>query len=388
MKVAVLIVAAGRGQRVGGDVPKQYLPVGGKIILRRSIEAFLNVPAVNLVQIVIHQNDHELYQQATAGLSILPPVTGGATRQQSVMRGLQALGIHEPELVLIHDAARPFVTPEQINHIISKAVDHGAAIPVLPLTDTIKRIDGDSIVTTVERRTLIRAQTPQAFRFKLIFMAHKRMTRHNDATGALTDDCAVAESCGIRVLTIAGDERNFKITTSEDITRAEEMIRQNLSDIRTGMGLDVHGFEPGKQVILGGVAIAHDKKLKGHSDADVALHALTDAMFGAIGDGDIGSHFPPDDDQWRGVNSAVFLKHAAKLLADKGGVIANIDLTIICEAPKIGPHREAICDNIAAVLGLETARISVKATTTERLGFTGRREGIAAQAIVTIRLPE
>lgn len=383
MKVAVLIVAAGRGQRVGGKLPKQYISVGGKVILRRAIEAFITAPSVDLIQTVIHENDHELYQKATMGLAILAPADGGNTRQQSVMKGLQALGSYEPDLVLIHDAARPFVTPEQIENIITKAVQHGAVIPVLPVTDTVKTIEGNRIISTIDRATLAHAQTPQAFRFKLIFMAHRKREGQE-----MTDDSAVAESCGIQVLTVTGDKGNFKITTGEDIKKAEYMLNRNLTDIRSGLGFDVHAFETGDHVILGGVAIPHDRRLKGHSDADVALHALTDALLGAIGAGDIGSHFPPDDDRWKGAASDIFLKHAAKLLADKGGVIANIDLTIICEAPKITPHCEAIRSNISDILDLETSRVSLKATTTEKLGFTGRREGIAAQAIVTVRLPE
>jgi len=383
MKVAVLIVAAGRGHRLGEDLPKQYIALGGKSILRRTIEGFLSAPSVKFVQTVIHENDPALYRQATSGLSILPPVTGGKTRQQSVMRGLQALGSHEPDIVLIHDAARPFISPEQIEKIIVKAAEHGAVIPVLPVIDTVKRLEDGKVTATLDRATLARAQTPQAFLFKLIFMAHRKREGKD-----MTDDCAVAESCGIQVLTLAGDDRNFKITTREDLIRAENMIRKNLTDIRSGTGFDVHAFAPGNHVILGGVRIDHDRELNGHSDADVALHALTDALLGAIGDGDIGRHFPPDDDQWKGVSSDIFLKHAARLLADKGGVIANIDLTIICEAPKITPHSAAMRRNIGEILDLDIARISVKATTTEGLGFTGRREGIAAQAIVTVRLPE
>lgn len=383
MKVAVIIVAAGRGRRLGEELPKQYISLAGKTILRRTVEVFLNVPSVNLVQTVIHENDLDLYRQATAELTILPPVNGGKTRQQSVMKGLQALGPHEPDIVLIHDAARPFVTVELIEQIISQTAEHGAVIPVLPVTDTIKRLEDGKVTATLDRTTLARAQTPQAFRFKLIFMAHRKQEGQD-----MTDDCAVAESCGISVLTLTGDNGNFKITTREDLGKAEQMIRGNLTDIRSGFGFDVHAFAPGNQVVLCGMTIDHDRKLKGHSDADVALHALTDALLGAIGDGDIGQHFPPDDDRWRGASSDIFLKHAAGLLADKGGMIANIDLTIICETPKITPHREAMRRTISQILDLEISRISVKATTTEGLGFTGRREGIAAQAIATVRLPE
>ncbi len=391
MKVAVIIVAAGRGYRVGAERPKQYLPLCGKSILQHTIESFLNAPYVNLIQTVIHERDRVLYDQATAELppeiSLADPVTGGATRQQSVMNGLMALADQEPDLVLIHDAARPFVTPGHIKEIIVKAAGHGAVIPTLPLVDTVKQVRDGRIVKTVDRSMLARAQTPQAFRYKLIYMAHRKLAG-KPADRDLTDDCAIAEACGITVLSIPGEERNFKITTPEDLKKAEQMIKQNLTDIRTGLGYDVHAFEPGNQVILGGVAIDHDRKLKGHSDADVALHALTDALLGAISEGDIGLHFPPTDPQWKGAGSGIFLKHAARLIADRGGLISHIDLTIICEAPKITPHRARIRDNIADMLDLDPSRVSVKATTTEKLGFTGRAEGIAAQAVATVRLPE
>lgn len=383
MKVAALIVAAGRGHRAGGDCPKQYMPLRGKMVLRHTLEAFSRSPDLNLIQCVIHPDDHDLYDQAITGLDILPPAHGGDTRQQSVMNGLQALAEQEPDLVLIHDGARPFIRPEHIGDIILEAAEHGAVVPTLPLVDTIKNVTNGMIENTLNRAKLARAQTPQAFRFKLIYMAHRR-----SHSKELTDDSAIAEACGIQVQTIPGDERNFKITTAEDLTKAERMLTENLTDIRSGLGYDVHSFEDGDRVILGGITIPHDRKLKGHSDADVALHALTDAVLGAIGEGDIGSHFPPDDLQWQGASSDIFLKHAARLLSDKGGVIANIDLTIICEAPKILPHRDDIRRNIAEILALAPERVSIKATTTEKLGFTGRKEGIAAQAIATIRLPE
>lgn len=383
MKVAVIIVAGGKGRRVGADLPKQYIPLGSKSILQHTIDAFLKVPYVNVIRTVIHADDHGLYHNAINASDALPPINGGETRQQSVMKGLHSLGEEAPDLVLIHDAARPFISPKQIEGIIIKAAEHGAVIPTLPVVDTIKQISAGKIRHTVDRSMLARAQTPQAFRYKLIFMAHKRLEGKD-----MTDDSAIAEACGIQVLTIPGDERNFKITTAEDLKKARSMITENLTDIRTGMGYDVHSFEKGDHVTLGGVAIPHERKLRGHSDADVALHALTDALLGATGDGDIGIHFPPSDDKWKGASSDIFLKHAANLLKNKDGIISNIDLTIICESPKISPHREAIRDNIADILSLDTARVSIKATTTEKLGFTGRGEGIAAQAVVTIRLPE
>lgn len=388
MKVAVIIVAAGRGHRVGADMPKQYIPLCGNPVLHHTIEAFLNAPYVDLIQTVIHCDDQALYHQATEGLSILPPVFGGESRQQSVMNGLEALSQHEPDIVLIHDAARPFITSQHIEDVIVEASHHGAVIPVLPVVDTVKQISENKITKTIDRSSLARAQTPQAFRYKLIYMAHRKMANRADNDRNLTDDSSIAEACGIKVLTIPGEEGNFKITTREDVEKAKQMIKQNLTDIRTGLGFDVHAFEEGDQVILGGIMISHNQKLKGHSDADVALHALTDALLGAVAGGDIGSHFPPNDDQWKGANSDIFLKHAAQLIAEKKGMITNIDLTIICEAPKITPHRDKIRENIARLLDLDPGRISVKATTTEKLGFTGREEGIAAQAIVTVRLPE
>lgn len=383
IRVCALIVAAGRGHRLGGALPKQYLGLAGKKILRRTLEPFVGAPFIDGVQCVIHADDEELYAQACDGLDLLPPVHGGHTRQQSVLKGLEALAPHDPDLVLIHDAARPFMSMAHLQEIIVACEEFGAVIPTLPLTDTIKQVDGAVIDTTLDRNSLARAQTPQAFRFKVIYMAHRRQEGHD-----LTDDAAVAESCGLKVHTIAGLEDNFKITTAEDMIKAQRMIKHTLTDTRSGHGTDVHAFEDGDQVILGGVSIPHTQKLKGHSDADVALHALTDALLGAIAEGDIGSHFPPSDDQWKGASSDIFLRHALKLLQDKGGMISNIDLTIICEAPKIGPHRQAIRQNIAEILDLAVDRISIKATTTEKLGFTGRGEGIAAQAMVLVRLPE
>lgn len=383
MKVAVIIVAAGRGQRARAERPKQYIPLCGKTILERSITAFMQVPQIDLIQCVIHQDDRQLYEQATQDMTLLDPILGGECRQQSVLNGLQSLGIHEPDLVLIHDAARPFVSPKQIEDILTAAAEYGAVIPTLPVTDTIKEISGHNIKKTIDRSILTRAQTPQAFRYKLIFMAHKRMEGHQ-----MSDDSAIAESCGIQVLTLEGEENNIKITTGEDVRKAENMIKESLTDNRSGLGFDVHAFEEGDQVILGGVKIPHDQKLKGHSDADVALHAVTDALLGAIGAGDIGQHFPPGDDQWKNASSDIFLKHAVQLIKDNGGIISNIDLTIICEAPKIAPHSPEIRQNIANILNLEPSRVSIKATTTESLGFTGRREGIAAQAIAAVRLPE
>ena len=380
---AVIIVAAGRGQRLGEEIPKQYLEIGGISILRRTIDIFLENSTIDHIQVIIHPNDQNLYEDAVTGLELPAPVFGGETRQKSVLNGLEAIAKIAPEYVYIHDAARPFLDQDTLNNLIENVEKHGAVIPALPVTDTIKYKTEDHINNTLDRSYLYRAQTPQAFRYKAIFMAHRR---HEDKD--LTDDSAIAEQSGLKVRIIPGSANNFKITTTDDLIKAENMTQSSYTDVRTGYGVDVHAFETGDHVVLGGIKIPHDHKLKGHSDADVALHAITDALLGALAMGDIGEHFPPDDDQWKGVSSDIFLKHATKLIDDKDGVIANIDLTIICEAPKISPHRDLIRDRISEIIDLDIDRISVKATTTEKLGFMGRQEGIMAQAVATIRLPE
>lgn len=383
IKNAAIIVAAGRGHRLGGEIPKQYLEIGGIAVLRRTVEVFLANDAIDHIQVIIHPDDLELYDAAVADLKLPAPIHGGETRQQSVLNGLEAVSEQMPEYVFIHDAARPFLDQSTLNTLISEVEIFGAVIPALNVTDTIKYMSGDNIDSTLDRNFLYRAQTPQAFRYKAIYMAHRRM-ENND----LTDDSAIAEKSGLKVRIIPGSEDNFKITTENDIKKAEIMAGNNYTDVRIGYGLDVHAFEKGDHVILGGVKIPHDKRLKGHSDADVALHAITDAILGAIAMGDIGEHFPPSDKKWKGVSSDIFLKHAAKLVDEANGVIANIDLTIICEAPKIGPHRDLIRDKISEIIDLDIARVSVKATTTEKLGFTGKGQGIMAQAVATVRLPE
>jgi 2-C-methyl-D-erythritol 4-phosphate cytidylyltransferase / 2-C-methyl-D-erythritol 2,4-cyclodiphosphate synthase len=380
---AAIIVAAGRGHRVGGDIPKQYLDVGGMSILRRTIEVFIENPLIDYIQVIIHPDDLELYQNAIGDIELPDPVHGGDTRQKSVLNGLEAISELMPEYVYIHDAARPFLHQDTLNKLIDEVEIHGAVIPAINVTDTIKYMTEDHINSTIDRNFLYRAQTPQAFRYKAIFMAHRRQENKD-----LTDDSSIAEQSGLQVRIIEGSEDNFKITTAEDILKAQNMTNTLYTDVRTGYGVDVHAFEDGDHVILGGIKIPHDKKLKGHSDADAALHALTDALLGAIGMGDIGEHFPPSDDKWKGVSSDVFLRHAAKMIDDQDGVIANVDITIICEEPKIGPHRDLIRDNISEIIDLDIARVSVKATTTEKLGFTGNKEGIMAQAVATIRLPE
>jgi 2-C-methyl-D-erythritol 4-phosphate cytidylyltransferase/2-C-methyl-D-erythritol 2,4-cyclodiphosphate synthase len=372
-RIAALIVAAGRGERASGDVPKQYRPLAGRPMLRRSIEPFAHLP---LIQVVIGTYHHEHYVAAVEGLSLLPPVAGANTRQHSVQHGLTALSAHKPDLVLIHDAARPLVSRVLIDRVIAGLEDADAAIPLLPVTDTLRR-DTDGAWSTVPREGLMRAQTPQGFRFDQILKAH-----HAFADRALTDDMALAELAGLKIAAVPGEDGNMKVTTPEDFATAERLLG---GEFRTGMGFDAHRFTAGDHVWLCGVKIAHDHGLEGHSDADAGLHALTDAILGAIGAGDIGQHFPPGDPQWKGASSDRFLRHAARLAREAGASVAHCDVTLICERPKIGPHREAMRARIAEILGLEPARVSVKATTTEGMGFTGRREGIAAQAVATLR---
>lgn len=388
MTATALIVAAGRGSRVGGEKPKQYHMLGGKPLLRYSIDAFLAHGAIARVMVVIHPSDMDDYRAATKGLEdearLLPPCLGGAARQDSVRLGLEALAHDPPAIVLIHDAARPFLRQSQIDALLDMLKQAPGAILAIPVVDTLKR-DGQGLAHGgVERQGLWRAQTPQAFRFNDILAAHRQ-----SAGLALTDDAAVAEHAGLGVRLVPGSEENFKVTEPADFVRAERQVLMQLADIRTGQGFDVHAFsdQPGRKLMIGGIEIAHDRGLAGHSDADVALHALTDAILGTLSDGDIGQHFPPSDARWKNADSSAFLRHAADKVAQRNGVIAHCDITIICEAPKIGPHREAIRARIAGILGIAVDRVSVKATTTEKLGFTGRREGIAAQAVATIRLP-
>ncbi|MBP2304161.1 2-C-methyl-D-erythritol 4-phosphate cytidylyltransferase/2-C-methyl-D-erythritol 2,4-cyclodiphosphate synthase [Azospirillum melinis] len=376
-------MAGGSGQRFGAERPKQYLDLAGKPVLRRTVEAFLSHPQVTGVRVVIDPTWRDAYDAALSGLALPDPVAGGASRQDSVRNGLEALAADgAPDLVLIHDAARPLIDADTIAAVIAALDSTPGAIAAVPVADTLKRGSGDAITGTVDREGLWRAQTPQGFRFPDILEAHRA------AAGlSLTDDAAVAERAGLTVALVPSKEDNFKVTTPDDLTRATRAIMSSLWDVRTGSGFDVHRFTDGDFVTLCGLRVPHSHGLEGHSDADVGLHALTDAILGALAAGDIGSHFPPTDPRWRGADSARFLRHAADLVAERGGVIAHADVTIICERPKVGPHRAAMTDRIAQILGIEVGRVSVKATTTEQLGFTGRREGIAAQAVATVRLP-
>jgi 2-C-methyl-D-erythritol 4-phosphate cytidylyltransferase / 2-C-methyl-D-erythritol 2,4-cyclodiphosphate synthase len=380
--VCALVVAAGRGDRFGGAVPKQYLTLGGAMVLHHAVAAFARHPRIAEVLVVIRSEDRLLFDRAVAGLPVLPPVAGGPSRQESVRLGLEALMSRSPERVLIHDGARPFPDAGLIGRVIDALDQALAAIPCLPMRDTVKRAAEGSIRATVDRADLWRAQTPQGFHFGPILAAHRAA-----AGRELTDDSAVAEAAGLQPLVIDGSEDNLKLTTPDDFAAAERLFISRPNETRVGQGFDVHAFGPGGKVMICGIEIPHAAGLVGHSDADVGLHALTDAILGAIAGGDIGLHFPPTDPQWRGAASDRFLRHAAGLVAARGGAVAHVDVTIICERPKIGPHRAAMIGRVAAILGIGADRVSVKATTTDRLGFTGRGEGIAAQAIATLRLP-
>ncbi|MFC1672755.1 bifunctional 2-C-methyl-D-erythritol 4-phosphate cytidylyltransferase/2-C-methyl-D-erythritol 2,4-cyclodiphosphate synthase [Pseudomonadota bacterium] len=376
-----LIVAAGRGRRFGGDQPKQYAPLGGQTVLAQTIARFLANPGVDLVRCAIHADDRDLYDAATEGLDLLEPIIGGVTRQDSVRFGLESLQDLGCAKVLIHDAARPFVSDALIDGVIEALDNHAGALPAVAVADTLKRGEDGHITGTVSRENLWRAQTPQGFSFQEILDAH-----HQFQGQELTDDTQVFERSGREVVITQGAEDNFKITTGDDLMRAERLLSAS-AHTRTGTGYDAHRLTEGTFVTLCGVEIPHSQGLKGHSDADVALHALTDAVLGAIGDGDIGQHFPPSDPQWKGASSDRFLAHAAELARKQGGEILNVDVTIICEAPKIGPHKDVMKARVAEILGIDAGRVSVKATTTEGMGFTGRGEGIAAQALASVRLP-
>jgi len=388
--IAVIIVAAGKGKRAGADgnpEPKQYRPVAGQPVLSRTIAAFLSHQSIAHVLPVIHADHVERY--AALGLGderLLPAIPGGATRQASVLEGLKALAPLRPDRVLIQDAARPFVGQDLISRVARALDEHDGALPTLPVTDTIKRsLDGDLIVKTEDRRQLFAAQTPQGFRFGQIFSAHMRA---GTVRREFTDDAEIAEWAGLRVAMVEGDRNNIKITHPEDFSRAERIAMADQGyETRIGTGYDVHPFVPGDAVWLCGVKIPHGAKLQGHSDADVALHALTDAILGALGEGDIGTHFPPSDMQWKGAASTVFLRHAGELVKKAGGRIVNLDVTIVAEAPRIAAHVPAMCAVIAETLGISATRVAVKATTNEKLGFIGREEGIVSMASASVEVP-
>lgn len=379
--MVALLVAAGSGTRAGGGVPKQYREVAGKPLLVHALEG-LERAGISEIRVVIGEGQEALYREALRGRTLPTPVAGGLERQDSVRNGLEAIAAEGgADSVFIHDAARPFLPSAVVARLRDGLAGAEGAVPVLPVVDTLARADS-SLGDPVSRAGLVRVQTPQAFRFEPILAAHRRWS------GRLaTDDAQVARAAGLRVAAVAGDEALEKVTHEEDFVRAEARLARSLIS-RAGMGFDVHAFAPGEELWLGGIRIPYERGLKGHSDADVLLHAITDALLGAIGAGDIGDHFPPSDPQWRGAASSLFVEHARALIEARGGRIDHVDATLICEAPRLAPHRDAMRNSVAALLRLAPARVSIKATTTERLGFTGRGEGMAAQVIATVRLPE
>ncbi|MBQ67184.1 MAG: bifunctional 2-C-methyl-D-erythritol 4-phosphate cytidylyltransferase/2-C-methyl-D-erythritol 2,4-cyclodiphosphate synthase [Marinovum sp.] len=375
MTVAALIVAAGRGSRAGGAEPKQWQRVAGKPVIDHTLERFTQHPRIDRIMVVLHQDDMDLLKSTDCEVT-----QGGASRDASVRNGLDALAANPPDQVLIHDVARPALGDDVIERVLDALEDYPAAAPGLPVNDALWRGANGTVTGGCSREGLYRAQTPQGFHFDAILKAHHA----NNAPAA--DDVEVARRAGLEVAIVDGDERNLKITRSEDFARAALALKgSHMTDIRLGNGYDVHAFEPGNELILCGVPVAHTAQLKGHSDADVAMHAITDALYGAIAEGDIGQHFPPSDPQWKDAASAVFLSHAAELVRARGFEISNIDCTIVCELPKIGPHAAAMQANLAKIIDIEQTRISVKATTSERLGFTGRQEGIAAIATAALQ---
>ncbi len=376
MRVAAILVAAGSGQRFGTDRPKQFYAIAGKPVVRWAAERL--IPYASLLQPV---GDPAALAPLLAGLEHLPVVTGGAARQDSVRAGLEALATHAPDVVLIHDAARPFLPEGTIPALLAALERHPGAIPAVPVADTLKRAEAGAITATVPREGLYRSQTPQAFRFAAVLDLHR-----NHAGEPATDDAALLEQAGLSVGLVPGHEDNIKLTYAEDAVRLERVLVSALEP-RTGAGFDVHAFEAGRKLVLCGVEVPHEKGLAGHSDADVGIHALCDAIYGALAEGDIGRHFPPSEATWKDADSARFLRHAAERIAARGGRLANADVTLICERPKVTPHAPAMIARLAELLGVTSGRVSVKATTTERLGFAGRGEGIAAQAVATVLLP-
>ncbi|MBR7158817.1 MAG: bifunctional 2-C-methyl-D-erythritol 4-phosphate cytidylyltransferase/2-C-methyl-D-erythritol 2,4-cyclodiphosphate synthase [Alphaproteobacteria bacterium] len=381
-KCAVLIVAAGRGRRFGEGIPKQYQLLHGRMVLRHSLSIFAAHPEISAVKAVIHPDDIDLYNTAAEGLDLLPFAIGGATRQESVCLGLESLKEENPDIVLIHDGARPFISAATISDIIAEIKDGQGAIAAIPVTDTIKQTrkpDEKTIAGSVDRSTLWRAQTPQGFVYSEILAVHEQ---YRGQEADFTDDASLFEAAGKTVRLVQASETNIKITSAEDLAKANAVTQT--PEIRVGQGFDVHAFTEGDGVNLCGVKIPYSQSLLGHSDADVAWHALTDALYGSIAAGDIGLHFPPSEAKWKGAPSEIFLKHAASLITALGGSINNVDITIVCEEPKVTPYRQEMSKKTAEVLGISRDKVSIKGTTSEKLGFTGRKEGIAAFATATI----
>lgn len=389
MTVAAVIVAGGSGLRAGGEKPKQYQLIGGKPVIWWTLKAFLDHPGVAHVQPVIGEGHETMFAESVQGLKLPRPVIGGSTRQESCRIGVEAVQLHQPAKVLIHDAARPFVSRDLISHVIAWLERYPAVIPGMPVAETLKYAPGGIVSRTVDRAGIWTAQTPQGFAYEPILDAHRKAVA--EATANLTDDASVAEHAGIAISMIPGRHENRKLTTAEDIEMADRDMTgrslNNLPDIRMGQGIDIHPFAPGDAVTLCGVAIPYSMTLQGHSDADAAMHALTDAILGTIGEGDIGTHFPPSEPKWKGAPSRIFLERAVELLEQRGGLIANVDITILAEAPKIAPHVNAMKEFLGPLLRLGPDRIAIKATTMEKLGAIGRKEGIMAFATATVRLP-
>ena len=383
MKIGAIIVAAGRGTRAGGAIPKQYREIGGRPVLARTLDAFLAHPAIGPVIVVTGAEDEQRFEALAA---LLPrkveTVTGGATRTDSVRAGLHALDKHAPDAVMIHDAARPFLSAELIGRIAAALDEHSAVIPVLPGVDAMIQLGASGqMIAAVDRTQHAGAQTPQAFHYQPLMDAYAKL-----GATALPDDAAVALAAGLPVQTIPGESGNYKLTTPDDFARAEAMLNTDNSITVTGQGFDVHRLETADSMMLCGIEIRDGLGLVGHSDADVGLHALTDAILGAAGAGDIGQHFSPSDARWKGAASHQFVSHAANLLKQAGGRLLHADITLIGERPKVGPYRDAMRQRVAGLLGLDPKRVNIKATTTEGLGFTGRGEGLAAQAVVSARI--
>ena len=386
MKTVAVIVAAGSGQRAGGELPKQFHLLGAKSVLRHTLEAFARHPEIHTVITVIAAGFENHYAEAADGLALPAAVIGGATRQESCAKGIEAAAALQPDAVLIHDAARPFVSAKIISDVIAKLAEAEAVIPALPVADTMKRAEAGMITQTLARDGLYFVQTPQGFHFDKIHAAHRALAAKG--VNNLTDDAAVAEAVGMKVHIVAGDPANRKLTTTQDMQDANQKMNQlRNTETRVGQGIDFHIFTAGKSIWLCGVEIPHSHSLLGHSDADVALHAITDALLGAIGEGDIGTHFPPSDPRWKNAKSAIFIEKAVNLIKKRGGEIGNVDVTILAEAPKINPHIAAMKAALSHMLGISTDRIAIKATTTETMGAIGRKEGMAATAIATVRLP-
>lgn len=386
MKIGAVVVAAGSGSRAGGEKPKQYQNIGGRPVLWWTLKAFSDHPRVAVTQPVIGPDQADFFAEAAGNLAVEPPITGGATRQDSCRLGIEALARHGVTHVLIHDAARPFLSAELIDRVIAGLATHQGAIPGIAVADTLKKASNGTIERTIDRASLWAVQTPQGFAYDAICAAHEKARASGQTQ--LTDDAAVAEFAGLSIAIVAGSPENRKMTTPEDLAEADRTLNRSLTDIRTGLGIDIHPFAPGDHVMLCGVRIEHSHRLAGHSDADAALHALTDAILGAIGEGDIGTFFPPSDPQWKDAPSSIFLAKAVDLVRARGGRIGNADIAILAEVPRISPHLTRMKATLAPLLGITEDRIAIKATTAEKLGFVGRREGITAFANVTVRLPE